>query len=151
MNNKIFLLIAFLFSATNILVAQKVEIKDDKVLLDGKEILKYEKVNFDQHSFYSLTDDEEILMYKYNDNESRDYKQDDYIVLNFLTAKKKIESGDITRAATGLGMSSKKNMEKLVTWLLKEKVFDANGVLNTNKVDTFYEKYNENITERTIR
>jgi hypothetical protein len=100
---------------------------------------------------YSLTDDEELLMYKYNDNESRDYKEDDYFILNFLTAKKKIECGDIQKVVTGLGMSSKKNMEKLITWLLKEKVIDSNGVLNTNKLDTFYEKYNENITERTIR
>jgi hypothetical protein len=151
MKNKVFLLMGLFFCATNIMIAQNVEIKDDKVLVDGKEILKYEKVNFFQHSFYSLTDDEEILMYKYNDNESRDYKEDDYFILNFLTAKKKIECGDIQKVVTGLGMSSKKNMEKLVAWLLKEKVIDVNGVLNTNKLDTFYEKYNENITERTVR
>ena len=68
MKNKLFLLIALFFCAKNIVVAQNVEIKDNKVLVDGKEILKYEKVSFFQHSFYSLTEDEEILMYKYNDN-----------------------------------------------------------------------------------
>lgn len=155
MKNKVFLLFAFFLCATNIMVAQKVEIKveikDNKVLVDGKEILKYEKINAFQHSFYSLTDDEELLMYKYSDNETQSYHQDDFIILNFLTAKKKIETTDVMKAVSGLGMNSKKNMEKLIAWLLKEKVFDANGVFNTAKLDTFYEKYNENITERTIR
>ncbi len=151
MRNKLMLFTMLFFCASNLIKAQEVEIKDDKVLVDGKAILKYEKSSFFQHSFYSLTDDEEILMYKYNENESKNYPDDDYLILNFLTAKKKVECSDITKAVTGLGMSSKKNMEKLITWLLKEKVIDVNGVLNTTKLDTFYDKYNENITERTIR
>jgi len=151
MKNKLFLIVVLFFCASNLMVAQKVEIKDDKVLVDGKEILKYEKINILQHSFYSLTDDEEILMYKFNDNETQSYHEDDYIILNFLTAKKKIETTDVMKAVSGMGLNSKKNMEKLIAWLIKEKVLDVNGVLNTNKLDTFYEKYNENITERTIR
>jgi hypothetical protein len=151
MRNKLMLFMMLFFCASNLVKAQEVEIKDDKVLVDGKAILKYEKVNFFQHSFYSLTDDEELLMYRYSENETKSYQDDDYLILNFLTAKKKVECSDITKAVTGLGMSSKKNMEKLITWLLKEKVIDVNGALNLTKVDTFYEKYNENITERTIR
>lgn len=130
--------------------SQEVEIKDDKVLLDGKQILKYEKINVLQHSFYSM-DDNEILLYKYNNNETRDYHDDDYIVLNFLTEKTKVETKDIMRAVSGLGMNSRKNMEKLVVWLLKEKVIDANGVLNPERVQLFFEKYDEKITERTVR
>jgi hypothetical protein len=151
MRNKLMLFMMLFFCASNLVEAQEVEIKDDKVLVDGKAILKYEKVNFFQHSFYSLTDDEELLMYRYSENETKSYQNDDYLILNFLTLKKKVECSDITKAVTGLGMSSKKNMEKLITWLLKEKVIDVNGALNPTKVDTFYEKYNENITERTIR
>jgi hypothetical protein len=151
MRNKLMLFMMLFFCANNLVKAQEVEIKDDKVLVDGKAILKYEKVNFFQHSFYSLTDDEELLMYRYSENETKSYQNDDYLILNFLTLKKKVECSDITKAVTGLGMSSKKNMEKLITWLLKEKVIDVNGALNLTKVDTFYEKYNENITERTIR
>ena len=83
MKNKLFLIVVLFFCASNLMVAQKVEIKDDKVLVDGKEILKYEKINIFQHSFYSLTDDEEILMYKFNDNETKSYHEDDYIILNF--------------------------------------------------------------------
>lgn len=146
-----FLVSMAIFAITSFSVsAQEVEIKDDKVLLDGKQILKYEKINIFQHSFYSL-DDNEILLYKYNDNETKQYSQDDYLVLNFLTEKTKVETKDIMRATSGMGMNSRKNMEKLVGWLLKEKVIDANGVLNPEKVQIFFEKYDQNITERTVR
>ncbi|HLP65255.1 hypothetical protein [Flavobacterium sp.] len=146
-----FLVSMAIFAVTSFSVsAQEVEIKDDKVLLDGKQILKYEKINIFQHSFYSL-DDNEILLYKYNDNETKQYSQDDYLVLNFLTEKTKVETKDIMRATSGMGMNSRKNMEKLVGWLLKEKVIDANGVLNPEKVQIFFEKYDQNITERTVR
>jgi hypothetical protein len=50
-----------------------------------------------------------------------------------------------------MGMNSKKNMQKLVKWLLKEKVIDTKGNLNLEKVQTFYDKYNEDITLRTSR
>lgn len=90
-------------------------------------------------------------MYKYNNNETKDYFEDDYIVLNFLTAKKKIESKNIRQSISGMGMNSKKNMQKLISWLLKEKVINETGELNLDKLETFYDKYNENITERTIR
>lgn len=59
--NKLIFSIAFIFIASFI-SAQEVEIKDDKVLLDGNPILKYEKINIMQHSFYSLESDDEILL-----------------------------------------------------------------------------------------
>ena len=46
--NKLFLSIAFILIGSFI-NAQEVEIKDDKVLLDGTPILKYEKINILQH------------------------------------------------------------------------------------------------------
>ncbi|MBN8642737.1 MAG: hypothetical protein J0L86_13065 [Flavobacteriales bacterium] len=146
-----FLLSMAVFAIANFsMFAQEVEIKDDKVLLDGKQILKYEKINIFQHSFYSM-DDNEILLYKYNDNETKQYSQDDYLVLNFLTEKTKVESKDTMKATSGMGMNSRKNMEKLIGWLLKEKVIDANGILNPERVQLFFEKYDEKITERTVR
>ena len=48
-------------------------------------------------------------------------------------------------------MNSKKNMQKLVKWLIKEKVLDSKGNLNTEKLQTFYDIYNEDITQRTSR
>ncbi|MFT3793802.1 hypothetical protein [Flavobacterium sp.] len=146
-------LIALLFvlSSTIGLQAQEVELnKKDEVQLDGKTILKYKKINARQYSFYSLEGDE-ILYYKLDDNETHQYIEDDFFILNFLTAKKKVETKNRSLVASGLGMNSAKNMAKLIKALLDEKVLDADGKLNLDKLDTFYEKYHENITARTVR
>ncbi len=130
--------------------AQDAEIKDNKVLLNGKAILKYEKVNLTECSIYSLNDDE-IILYRWNDNETPRYQDDDYFIINFLTAKKKVESKSTRHVIAGIGLSARKNMQKMINWLLKEKVLDSEGNINLEKLDIFFEKYNENITERTIR
>lgn len=133
----------------NLYFSQDITIKDDKVLLDGKQILKAEKINVTQYSFFSMKDDEEILMYRYMDNETPRYVSDDYFVLNFLTEKTKIESTDLAKIANF--MNSRKGMEKLVKWLLKERVINQDGELNPDRVALFKEKYDENITQRTFR
>lgn len=148
--NKLFLSIVFLLIGSYI-TAQEVEIKNDKVLLDGIAILKYEKINVLQHSFYSLESDDEILLFKWHDNETSEYSDDDYIILNFLLNKTKVETTSVEHVIAGIGMNSKKNMQKLVKWLLKEKVLDAKGNINPEKLQTFYDKYNEDITNRTSR
>lgn len=130
--------------------AQKIEIKDDNVLLDGKAILKSEKINTFQYSFYTL-DDNEILMFRMFDNETPQYQADDYYIMNFIEQKVKVQCTDFTKIVSGLGMNSKKNMEKLMTWLLKEKVITPEGKVNTDKVEVFYDKYDEKILERTMR
>lgn len=132
------------------LLAQEVEIKDNKVYLDGKPILKYEKISPIEHSFYSLETDDEILLYKAFDNETRSI-YDDYYILNFLTEKKKVETFDFSKITVGIGMNTKKNMQKMIGWLLKEKVLTAEGKINPEKLEIFVDKYNENIRERTIR
>lgn len=129
--------------------SQEAIINDDKVLLDGKQILKVEKINVAQYSFFSMKDDEEILLYKYMDNETPKYVNDDYYILNFLTEKVKIESTDIGKIANF--MNSRKGMEKLIRWLIKERVLTHDGELNPERVAIFKEKYDENITERTVR
>jgi hypothetical protein len=48
-------------------------------------------------------------------------------------------------------MNSRKGMEKLIKWLLKERVINNDGELNSDRVQIFKDKYNENITERTFR
>ncbi|WP_160138878.1 hypothetical protein [Chryseobacterium sp. c4a] len=133
----------------NLYFSQDVTIKDDKVLLDGKQILKAEKINLTQYSFFSLKDDEEILMYRYMDNETPRYVNDDYFILNFLSEKTKVESTDLAKIANF--MNSKKGMEKLIRWLLKERVINQDGELNPDRVAVFKEKYDENITQRTVR
>ncbi|MCE3075490.1 hypothetical protein [Chryseobacterium gwangjuense] len=144
------LLAVFLLTVSfNFYFSQEVAIKDDKVLLDGKQILKAEKINAAQYSFFTMKDDEEILMYKYMDNETPMFQDDDYYILNFLTEKTKVESKDFTKIANF--MNSRKGMEKMVKWLLKERVITNEGELNPDRVQIFKEKYDENITERTFR
>jgi hypothetical protein len=42
-------------------------------------------------------------------------------------------------------------MKKILTWLLKEKVLLTDGKLNPDKVNILFEKYDDNITQRTLR
>ncbi|WP_347216314.1 hypothetical protein [Chryseobacterium sp.] len=137
-----------LIAGCNLYFSQDVTIKDDKVLLDGKQILKAEKINVAQYSFFSMKDDEEVLMYKFMNNDTHRL-DDNYFILNFLTEKTKVESTDLTKIANF--MNSKKGMEKLVRWLLKERVINKDGELNSERVAIFKEKYDENITQRTLR
>lgn len=149
MKTKKLLTLFLLISGLSFYFSQEVVIKDDKVLLDGKQILKAEKINVLQYSFYSMKDDEEILMFRQMDNETPKYMDDDYYVLNFLTEKTKVESTDFTKIINF--MNSRKAMEKLIKWLLKERVINNDGELNPERVQTFKEKYDENITDRTFR
>lgn len=149
MKTKKLLTLFLLISGLGFYFSQEVVIKDDKVLLDGKQILKAEKINVLQYSFYSMKDDKEILMFRQMDNETPKYMDDDYYVLNFLTEKTKVESTDFTKILNF--MNSRKAMEKLIKWLLKERVINNDGELNPERVQTFKEKYDENITDRTFR
>ncbi|MFP3596986.1 hypothetical protein [Chryseobacterium sp. SIMBA_029] len=139
-----------LIAGAAFLNAQKIEIKDDKVLLDGKAILKSEKINVFQYSFYTL-DDNEIVMFRMFDNETPQYQADDYYVINFIEQRIKVQCTDFSRVVSGLGMNSKKSMEKLMAWLFKEKVLTPEGTVNPDRVGVFYDKYDEKILERTVR
>ncbi|MNU98701.1 hypothetical protein D3C71_888170 [compost metagenome] len=135
-------LLSLLLLGFNHLYAQEVELsKENKVIVDGKEVLKYEKIDNWQYSFYNLGGDE-ILMFKYQNNQTQDDQTDDYFTLNFLTRHKKVETSDFSLIYAA---NSKKNMQKLIKLLMKEKVLDMNGVIDTNKLDVFYEKYNQKI------
>jgi len=149
MITKKLLTFSLLVLSFNFYFTQEVEIKDGKVLLDGKQILKAEKINMVEYSFYNLKSDDEILLFRQMDNETSRYQDDDYYVLNFLTEKVKVESNDFYKIASF--MNSKKSMEKLIKWLLKEKVLTIDGELNSDRLAIFKEKYDQNITERTIR
>ncbi|PWN65093.1 hypothetical protein C1631_021050 [Chryseobacterium phosphatilyticum] len=144
-------LLAFfiLMISCNLYFSQDVTIKDDKVLLNGKQILKTEKISLAQYSFFSMKNDDEILLYKYMDNETPSYVSDDYFILNFLTEKVKVESKDLGKVSNF--MNSRKGMEKIIRWLLKERVINQDGELNPDRLAIFKEKYDENLTSRTLR
>ncbi|HKX86283.1 MAG TPA: hypothetical protein VJL37_06405 [Flavobacterium sp.] len=147
MKQQLFIL-GFILLAPFAINAQEVVIEKDKVLLDGTPILKYEKINLINHSFYTLNDDE-ILNFRSFDNETPKYPDDDYYILNFINEKIKVESTDYSRIMSF--MNSRKMCEKLVKWMLKDKVLNTDGTVNPQKLEVFVQKYHENITERTIR
>lgn len=138
-----------LMISCNLYFSQDVVIKDNKVMLDGKQFLKVEKISLAQYSFFSMKNDDEILLYKYMDNETPSNVRDDFFILNFLTEKVKVESTDLGKVSNF--MNSRKGMEKVLRWLLKERVINYDGELNPDRVAVFKEKYDENITERTLR
>lgn len=136
------IVLSLLLLGFNHLHAQEVELsKDNKVIVDGKEILTYEKADNWQYSFFN-SGGEEILMFKYQNNQTQDDQSDDYFTLNFLTLHKKVETSDFSLIYAA---NSKKNMQKLIKLLLKEKVIDMSGAVDTGKLDIFYEKYNQKI------
>jgi hypothetical protein len=145
---KIKLLLAAVLFGINFMFSQEVKIKKDKIFVDGNLFLKYEKINVNTHSVYDL-DDNEILFVSFKDNETPQYLDDDFYILNFTTEKIKIESSDYSRIASF--MNSKKTMQKMIKWLLKDKVINKYGTINSEKLELFFEKYDENITNRTIR
>ena len=51
----------------------------------------------------------------------------------------------------GLVLNPKSNIKKFVTTMLKEKILSPDGTLDNEKARNFCEKYDENITNRTIR
>lgn len=145
---KIKLLLFALTLGFNLINAQEVEIKKEKVFLEGELFLKYEKINLITHSVLDLNDDE-ILFVQFKDNETPEYMDDDFYILNFTTQNVKVESTDYSRITSF--MNSRKTMEKLIKWLVKDKVFNKDGTINSEKLDLFFSKYDEKITDRTVR
>lgn len=119
--------------------AQNVEVKKDKVLFDGKEILSIDWSGWSlETKIYELNTENEIIFANLNPNGTPKYRDDDYLQIHFLTLDKKMEMSD-------------KNFGKgLVKWLFKNNIFDSNGNLIPEKVDILIKKYDEKITERTI-
>lgn len=145
---KIKILVLTLFLNLNLVKAQEVEIKKDKILLEGDIFLKYEKININTHSVLDLNENE-ILFVQFKDNETPDYSDDDFYILNFTTQNIKVESTDFSRILSF--MNSRKTMEKLIKWLVKDKVINKDGSINSEKLDIFFSKYDEKITDRTVR
>lgn len=149
---KLRILLAFIISIPTacFTYSQEVVIKNGKISIDGKDVLKYETEYVFQQSLYSL-DGDEILMLKINNNLTVNDTSDDYLVMNFLNEKVKVETQQTDQITAGIGLSEQKNMQKTIKWLLKEKVLDSNGKINSKKLEIFHDKYDENITNRTQR
>ena len=138
MKLKNILLIIIAILSMSIVNAQKVKLKKGKVILEKKEILKYEKSAMEL-SLYELNEDDEIIFIKWMDNETTNYIEDDFIKIHFI----KLDL--VCELSSGYGRKG------IINKLLKEKVLSPNGKFNEEKAEKFVKKYDENITNRTFR
>lgn len=122
--------------------------KKNTIAIDGVTALKYTKNHIISWSFYDK-EDNEIIFFKVENNGTPDYIDDDYMVINFLNENTKIETNDFSQVQAVFSIN--KTIEKSVVWLLKEKVLNPEGYINPEKVAVFHSKYDQNITNRTIR
>lgn len=135
------LLTSMLFIGTIfILTAQKVKLKKGNVLVDGKEIMTYDREDWGTQKIHLYSDDktEQLLMIK-NDNETSGYYEDDFIQIKFLQIGEMVE------------MKSDKSWKGLISWLFKQEIIDMKGIVNEEKIALFIKNYDENITDRTLR
>ncbi|WP_298902621.1 hypothetical protein [uncultured Psychroserpens sp.] len=135
------LLLTALFCFTN-MNAQKIKLKKGFVLVDGEKKFEYEKGDGGTElSLFTLGKETEILFMLKNKNETVGYLDDDFKQITFINEKQKLET------ATYRSYPHKWFIKKLI----KEKVLELDGKINSKKLNIFFSKYDENITNRTIR
>lgn len=130
---------AVLFVISFLSYSQDVKFKKDKVLVDKKEFLSFEKggtfgaVNYD---LLELNSNKRIIVLVQNDGGTHMDLTDDYTQIKFLELgnKAEISGGDLRQA---------------IKLLLKNEVLKPDGTLDTSKIELFIKNYDEKITERT--
>ncbi|PHR71170.1 MAG: hypothetical protein COA67_06975 [Lutibacter sp.] len=130
-------------SATFYTNAQEVTYKDIKfkhkkgfVVVNKKNVLKL-KYSAGYFYIYDLNSNDELMYFHINDNETFHYMDDDYVKVFFTNSEKILES--------------KSHHRVVMAQLINEKVFDSEWNIDEDKIDKFIKKYDENISNRTIR
>lgn len=106
------------------------------LIVNDQNVLKL-KYAANYFNIYDLNTGEEIMYIYLNDNETFSYLEDDYIKVYFTKSKKSLET--------------KLHHRVLMEKLINEKVLKSDWTLDTDLIEDFIEKYDENITERTRR
>ncbi|MCC2590613.1 hypothetical protein [Chryseobacterium sp. MFBS3-17] len=136
-----FLLLVFLVF-TSIAGAQTVKIKKDEVFVDNELRFKSEKrLNATQFSLYHLTNGKEILTVIRNLNGTIGFSEDDYIQIIFNGFNTRVESEQIKG----------RTFAWYLELLLRDKVLHPDGTINEENLRNFFTKYDQNITNRTLR
>ena len=137
------LITLFCLIAPATLSAQNITHKDVKfkykkgyVFVEKKEVLK---LRYSIGYFYvsDLNTGEEMMYFRINDNETPSYFDDDYVKVFFNDSEKEFES--------------KSHQRILMAQMINEGVFDSDWNLIEENVDKFIRKYDENISNRTVR
>lgn len=139
----ILLITLFCLIAPATLCAQQLTHKDVKfkykkgyVFVQKKEVLK---LRYSIGYFYvsDLNNGEEMMYFRINDNETPSYFDDDYVKVFFNDSEKEFES--------------KSHQRILMAKMINEGIFDSDWNLVEENVDKFIRKYDENISNRTVR
>lgn len=129
------LTLIFLFSI-NTASAQKIKYKKGYVLWDGEKVMEYRIENWGTEFYlYHLgkTDEDEIVFIKANDNNTREYKDDDFNKIFFTDSK------------LFYYRSQAYQFKAEINKMFEKKLIDKNGIINKDKLETFVEKYNETV------
>lgn len=104
--------------------------------MEKKEVLK---LRYSIGYFYvsDIDSGEEMMYFRINDNETPSYFDDDYVKVFFNDSEKEFES--------------KSHQRILMAQMINEGVFDSDWNLIEENVDKFIRKYDENISNRTVR
>ncbi len=122
--------------------AQQVKFKKGFVTVDGTTRFEYQKkAAAKQFSLYTIGKEKEIIFILRNDNETSGYSEDDFNQITFIESNKRVETASLKSYS----------FKYFVKLLLEEKVLDLEGNIDEAKLDVFITKYDENITNRTIR
>ena len=118
------------------LFAQEVNVKKDAIYLDDSIFLKYEKLTLAEYSIKNLVG-EEVLLFQIKQDPTTDKT---FLSFYFVKENVKLESSNVGRVS---GLGYKSMLEKLITWLLKDKVITTDGNLDPASLQMFVNKYND--------
>ena len=118
---------------------KNVKLKKGTIYKDGTEFLSYEKKsNGTELVVYKLNSKDELFTAIFYPGEVED-KNDNYYKLLFINEDMSLE---YSRAYWN---------KSLIKWLLEQGVLSEEGEINKDKLEVFIKKYDENISEQTIR
>ncbi len=141
MKQKLILVISLVLFSFIQMNAQNVKLKKGKVLLDGKEIMKFEREQMGVLFYaFNLKTGDEVVFIQRKDNETPKYFDDDFLKIYFSQLDLMME----------VGISQYTN-KRVIKNLLKHKALRTEGTLDEEKVKLFIKKFDENITNRTVR
>lgn len=129
---------AVLFSNAQDTTYKNVKFKHNKgyLYVDKKETFKL-KYSARYFYIYDLNTNEELMYFYLNNNETPQYLDDDYVKVYFTNSGKSFES--------------KSHHRVVMAQLISNKVFDSDWNIIEDNVIKFIAKYDENISNRTIR
>ncbi|MEM0542694.1 hypothetical protein WFZ85_08685 [Flavobacterium sp. j3] len=130
-----------LFFFTSFLCAQEIKLKKEIVYFNDSPTFSYIKKGMSNELQVFKLNTSEVIFTIVVDNNSTESKVDDFKKIIFSEQKTIISSKNFRN----------RNFEFLVDLMLKEKVIDLNGKVDTSNLKRFKEKYNDNSAYQMMR